>query len=327
MTQAIRKGVFETNSSSSHSLTLSDGDIVPAPLPAEVLRAGVLRLNQGNYGWDWHRFYTPAGKASYLLTQALLDTPVEAGSDEERTRRLREASPAVEQLCRVIEAHTGVRVLIGARSGSVDHQSVGLGADLHFEGDAALAQFLFDANSFVQTGNDNTDPGKFIETDRGSEHYYRGYYREPAPDWVPVEFELAPGWPQRLVAANGTDLGEPQWRALLEELQARASVTEVRLRSVGYWNAFAHSDPQSSTMGTLHAAGLHFCEELAVQAHHEPCASPEWSLRTWLVLRMPPSLATRLARALANNPPADGAAPLARAAKTRTRRRTRTQPV
>lgn len=295
MTQTIRKSVFETNSSSSHSLTVHAGDIVPAPLPAEVLRAGVLRLRRDNYGWEWQRFYTPVGKANYLLTQALGDTVPREGSEEDVTRRLRSASAQADQLCRVIEAHTGVRVLIDPRPGSVDHQSMGVGADLYFEGDEALARFLFDANSFVQTGNDNTDPGKLVETDRGAEHFYQACYREPQPDWVPVEFELAPGGPHRLVTTSGIDLGEPSRAPLLERLRAQATVTEARVDSTGYWNPYEHCDPQSSTMSTLHKFGLCFSEHLVVHVRHEDRPPPDWSLRTTLVLRMPPELAAALA--------------------------------
>jgi hypothetical protein len=299
--QTIRKRVFETNSSSSHSLTVHAGDIVPAPLPAKVLRAGVLHLKRGHYGWEWRRFYTPIGKANYLLTQALRDVTTRAGCAEDVTRRLRDASAQAEQLCRVIEAHTGVRVLIDPRPGSVDHQSMGAGDHLHFEGDEALARFLFDANSFVQTGNDGSDPGKLIETDRGIEHYYQANYREPQPEWVPVEFELAPGGPHRLVAANSVDLGEPPYRELLEQVQAQATVTEARIHSTGYWNPHEHSDPQSSAMSTLRARGLCFSEHLVVHVHHEKRPPPDWSIQTTLVLRMPPELADALAAAFAGN--------------------------
>jgi hypothetical protein len=56
MTKQIRKRVFETNSSSSHSLTLSPGDLVAQPFSDDVLRSGVLsvellRLYRPRFGW------------------------------------------------------------------------------------------------------------------------------------------------------------------------------------------------------------------------------------------------------------------------------------
>lgn len=55
--QQKRCGVFETNSSSSHSLTLSQSQLVAAPWPASMLREGIIPLSVDVYGWEWRRYY------------------------------------------------------------------------------------------------------------------------------------------------------------------------------------------------------------------------------------------------------------------------------
>ena len=56
MTEQIRKNVFETNSSSSHSLTVSEGDITGQPFSDHTLREGVVIVGKGEYGWEFEQY-------------------------------------------------------------------------------------------------------------------------------------------------------------------------------------------------------------------------------------------------------------------------------
>lgn len=292
----IRKNVFETNSSSSHSLTMSAGDIVSLPFSPEVLRTGKVVVDKGEYGWEWYRYYSPLSKAEYLLTQVVSDDSVpKDGTPEEATRALRDENSRFDQLCRVIEAHTGVMLLIRpGTSGYIDHDSVGNGSEL-FESDEKLAQFLFSADSYIETGNDNSGPRKVISTDRGDEHYYGASYRQPEKDWVTVQLVSTERWVYQMCVPGGADLFEEAHAALLAEVRASATVTAVRVESVGYWHPFAYCDPEGTTMSSLQEMGFHFSESLVVSATHEkrPMSDAE-SKKVTYVLQMPADVADKL---------------------------------
>lgn len=59
----IRTGVFETNSSSSHSLSIGKKDTVVANK-----NPGVWEVLFGEYGWGYERLTEPVEKLSYVLT-------------------------------------------------------------------------------------------------------------------------------------------------------------------------------------------------------------------------------------------------------------------
>ncbi len=62
----IRKQVFETNSSSSHTLTIAKrgGKINQTIKPVD----GVVKIMTGEYGWEFESYYTANEKASYVAT-------------------------------------------------------------------------------------------------------------------------------------------------------------------------------------------------------------------------------------------------------------------
>lgn len=68
MKRTVRYGVFETNSSSMHSLTVGDGYIFPASsLKIETIDNRVC-VEFGEFGWEIKDYYDPINKLSYLLT-------------------------------------------------------------------------------------------------------------------------------------------------------------------------------------------------------------------------------------------------------------------
>lgn len=164
MTVQVRQQVFETNSSSSHSLTLGKGQLASAPFSPEVMRNGVVVVPLYDYGWEWHRYYSPVSKLSYLASQVLNDkgSYIEANMDA-----LREEFPYIDMLSRVVKEHTGCELKLYGR-GSVDHQSAfgdaANGEEL-FESEEKLKAFIFDESAFIQTGNDNDEPPWMIPTD------------------------------------------------------------------------------------------------------------------------------------------------------------------
>lgn len=149
----IRHSVFETNSSSTHSVSIaSDSDgILESLYPNEK---GILLLKGGEFGWEWEKYNDAETKANYCA--------VFAKDSEELT----------ELLHNVIKEHTGakeVKFLDEGNIGYIDHQSnFGEGGDALkvFDSPETLKNFIFNPRSWLFTGNDNDmDPPNFYDVD------------------------------------------------------------------------------------------------------------------------------------------------------------------
>ena len=72
MAFTVRNQCFETNSSSSHSVTVSADDILDLSFDRASLRRGLISIvpRQRGYGTEQFRYITPEGKLAYLLVIA-----------------------------------------------------------------------------------------------------------------------------------------------------------------------------------------------------------------------------------------------------------------
>ncbi len=155
----IRKGVFETNSSSSHSLSLGKDEskefIMDTIFPDEN---GIITLEGGEFGWEWFKTNKAIDKANYAIASYV--------DDENMLDVIKE----------LIEEHTipgGINII--AHSGKydepgysyVDHDSHGLCPSDKDE----LYEFIFNKNSWLFGGNDNStaSPG-FYDTPTHTEN-------------------------------------------------------------------------------------------------------------------------------------------------------------
>lgn len=154
----IRQKVFETNSSSTHSISISKNSngILESLYPDAE---GKLLLEGGQFGWEWQRYNDALTKANYCAIFSKNGTP-----------------EMVDMLVSVIKEHTGAKEITfgfsseydGGNWSYIDHQS-----DYH-EGGAAmdafsspdkLKNFIFNSDSWLFTGNDNEDdPPNFYDT-------------------------------------------------------------------------------------------------------------------------------------------------------------------
>lgn len=154
----IRKGVFETNSSSTHSLTIeSTSFLIDTIIPED----GIVNIKPGEFGWEWEKFNDAYTKASYCLTG------IQYVSDKEE---------ALSNLKEVIQKHTlcdEVNLIQGSDDyddenyGYIDHQSREWGEldNLLFDKEK-LHNFIFNKKSWLFLGNDNSSPpNKFYDTD------------------------------------------------------------------------------------------------------------------------------------------------------------------
>lgn len=142
----IRKAVFETNSSSSHSLHIdSKTKLYETIYPDDD---GVITLEGGQYGWEWEKTNNTRKKANYMATYAL-------GSETQ-----------ADMLKELLLEHTGAKEVLITCSGDsdsdnhsyIDHQSArcegGDGGNA-FNSKEDLKNFIFNTNSWLFMGNDN----------------------------------------------------------------------------------------------------------------------------------------------------------------------------
>lgn len=178
----VRNAVFETNSSSTHSVTVAPDETYVPGLSKETLRKGVIEVRPHGYGWEWMRYYTPEEKISYLLAQTCAAAIAKMPAGKDCSDRLKEESPRARQLLEAVEKESGCKVAVYAPAGGfddmvyIDDDSQGVGMEL-FSSRKKLARFVLSQDSYVQTGNDNTHSSEFIENDRGgSEEFYAQHY-------------------------------------------------------------------------------------------------------------------------------------------------------
>lgn len=160
MKTQTRNRVFETNSSSSHSITVSGTEAEDFGLGREELRSGVIEINcHSDFGWEWTEFHDTKQKIAYMLMQCDpngFNEGVEPQDDI--IPKLAAENENARWLVDLIEEATGCRVefRVGRWVG-IDHQSHGEGAELFGSGQE-MRRFLFSPSSYLRTGNDNTDP-------------------------------------------------------------------------------------------------------------------------------------------------------------------------
>lgn len=161
----IRNKVFETNSSSCHSISItSDMELNDIPTPDEY---GNLFIESGEFGWEQDEYNSWWGKAAYLIVyirdwsgesqekyKQLFEyvvkevTGAETITYEELFWKTEEKSYEYEGVTRTYQSKLG--------EGYIDHQSVeDRDLDYMFEYVNEMKKFLFSSNSVLETDNDN----------------------------------------------------------------------------------------------------------------------------------------------------------------------------
>lgn len=151
MATTIRKNVFETNSSSTHSLCISEeGKYSSISLNED----GNIVLNGGEFGWGWDKFNDPLTKANYCALDNL-----------HNPHRL-------ELLKKVLKKETGANEILinisddwnSPTCSYIDHEGHGTSVDAFLD-EETLKNFIFGENSWLYIGNDNeTPPNKFYDS-------------------------------------------------------------------------------------------------------------------------------------------------------------------
>ena len=130
----VRNSVFETNSSSSHSIHISkevtvyDNSLVPNS-------NGVVYITGGQFGWEYEEYDDAITKATYCATPG--------------------SGLSHKLLTEALEKHTGAKevVIDISKDDYIDHQSCGLLNELKTVED--VINFIFNPNCILTTDNDN----------------------------------------------------------------------------------------------------------------------------------------------------------------------------
>lgn len=172
----IRNGVFETNSSSAHSLAYGTEYILRGsrwyqPTEEHDFSNPMYRLDTvpdnyrgytfyewlSEYGWGYDILTTPQEKFSYLLTQ-MADTSEELhkSTDYETLKEM------VEDIgCEIVRCND--------QDGYVDHESYGMISESLFKTKEDLITYLFNNNLVIYIENDNDDYQEWYTGERNND--------------------------------------------------------------------------------------------------------------------------------------------------------------
>ncbi len=156
----IRKNVFETNSSSTHSLVISKEDhAYDYHLPVED--DGTLVITFGEFGWGPEILAAPIEKLSYLITDrcGLYNISDDESSDQESIKEVVMESEAVRDIVETVmrccpEVKDVVFELNDSWNpfGYIDHQSQGTS----YEEDLSIEDIIFSNKVIIMIDNDNS---------------------------------------------------------------------------------------------------------------------------------------------------------------------------
>lgn len=147
MKKIVRHGVFETNSSSSHSISISDTcDKYETLYPNED---GVLVFEGGEYGWGYETYHSAEPKANYVATMSAM-----YGEGGEVNEYYDGSTPLRDMLESVISEHTGItKFEYHLKDAYIDHQSVD--NKMFSWTKQEMKNFIFNPRSELDIDNDN----------------------------------------------------------------------------------------------------------------------------------------------------------------------------
>lgn len=157
----IRRGVFETNSSSTHSICITKNTFLDRS-------AGYVEFEFGEFGWETRKLRSVDQKASYLYTAAVSFDQYGKTNYIEKIKRILDKNDIGYEFFKRDESYT-------FGNGYVDHSG-----DLNIfledvcNDEGKLLRYLFSSESFILTGNDNNDDDVDIIVDYDYDEYYKG---------------------------------------------------------------------------------------------------------------------------------------------------------
>lgn len=148
MNKQIRQSVFETNSSSTHSMSISPGNHY-------IPNVETMEIYTGYFGWEERVYTSIEDKLSYALTFALnnysmddLDMLNELLMENMPETEILYDGMTFEELSEINLENTDMDF------GYIDHLSIGEASKMFFS-KGHLEDFIFGTDSYFKTDNDN----------------------------------------------------------------------------------------------------------------------------------------------------------------------------
>jgi hypothetical protein len=183
----VRDLCFESNSSSTHSVSVAAEDVIERTFPQDMLRAGLISLhpNPAGYGWGYHRYYRPENILAYFVSLAYgqwIVMPDMVGKDV--LPKLRK-NKAVDRLISHMEKEHRCQFEY-IYPEKTEFVSLGVYVDsgsplMPVLNDwTTFKTLMFGRASYLQTGNDNQGPPLWIKSDLGDQLYDPSIMRSDA---------------------------------------------------------------------------------------------------------------------------------------------------
>lgn len=164
MNRVTRQAAFETNSSSTHSIVIANGNFMPDTLGVNS-ETNEIDIFPGEFGWEIDSHNDAFTKASYCLTEILSCAKVNESVKSFTQKDVRSvvSNSHIQNLLNdffdVIQNSTSHKVRIHSCDdyygwGYIDHQSAGTASEA-FESQETLRNFIFNPQSCLSTDNDN----------------------------------------------------------------------------------------------------------------------------------------------------------------------------
>lgn len=169
----IRRCTFETNSSSTHSICITkqnDSLDIPDKL--------IVNVKNYEFGWEYDEYSTTDEKLAYLVLGII------AGWNDcflEQSVKLNKLVKTIGKWVKTVHIE-GLDIVcynnesyFDGYDGYVDHASeLEELVDALLNDENMLKRYLFSKDSFISTGNDNSDFGSEINVDYEYDEFYKG---------------------------------------------------------------------------------------------------------------------------------------------------------
>lgn len=171
-TVKIRQGVFETNSSSTHSICIAK--------KAKLTIPESLHFAFGEFGWEFKTLRSLSEKACYLYTGLIRNDRQKDANRVLNFLSKKGIEVTAEEPIYDVGSYTDdkgktVEYKYGKNTGFVDHDDeLKEFLDAVCKDNEKLLQFLFSDLSFIITGNDNDDMDVGIKVSYPHDEYYKG---------------------------------------------------------------------------------------------------------------------------------------------------------
>lgn len=167
MKKQIRNSVFETNSSSTHSMCIAICDRVDLPEH--------LYFELGEFGWEFDTLSSISEKASYLYTALVINDMFDGIEHIKNILKLKGVETDFEEITyNEYTSNDGSIYKYVSNGCYIDHGSDTIDfVNAILESPDRLLNFLFSPLSFILTGNDNSDISVDIKVDYPHEEYYK----------------------------------------------------------------------------------------------------------------------------------------------------------